>query len=571
MSEPPDPPSPHLGAVVLAAGQGTRMRSQVPKVLHPLVGQPMVAHVLDALEALGVAETVLVVGHGAQQVRDALGDRARYADQPEQRGTGHAVQQAIPHLDPAVERVLVLYGDTPLITAETLRALIAAANTAFAPGPHTRDDAPRRAAATAPSTPPAPSGTGDGGVGQSALPGIGGRRGASAGARGGASPSTEAAGGQALLTMEVPDPTGYGRVVRDGTGRVVALIEDRDATAGQRATREVNVGAYVFDAVWLRARVPALRPAPGGEYYLTDLIRVAAAEGRPLVAVPLADPLEGLGVNDRMQLAQAEAALQDRLRERLMCSGVTLLDPATTYVDATVTVGPDTVLRPQTFLHGRTRIGAGCDVGPGAEIYDSLIGDRCRVWRSVLEGATLADDVQVGPFAHLRPGARLASGVAIGNFAEVKNAVLHEGVAQHHFSYLGDAEVGRDTNVGAGTITCNFDGVDKHRTEIGERVFLGSDTLLVAPVRLGDDSATGAGAVVTRDVPAGKLAVGIPAHVARDRAPGPPSNGTGTHASEAPPTAATSVAPTADGQTPTPRPTSPPSFGGPGRRESEGP
>ncbi|HZS02834.1 MAG TPA: bifunctional UDP-N-acetylglucosamine diphosphorylase/glucosamine-1-phosphate N-acetyltransferase GlmU [Chloroflexota bacterium] len=541
MTEPPDPLSPRVGAVVLAAGQGTRMRSQLPKVLHPVAGQPMVLHVLDTLAAAGCAETVLVVGHGAEQVRAVVGDRARCADQPEQLGTGHAVQQAMPHLSPDVERVVVLYGDTPLLTADTVRRLL---------------DAPADPVAGDQLGPPR-SGTGAGGeprgdqrVTASAAPGRrpGGRGGAQeaplhqpAIPDGGPPAESGRALGQApfpghpaapgvarpdgawpvltLLTMEVPDATGYGRVVRDGAGRVVGLVEEREATPEQRAGREVNVGAYVFDAAWLRASLPRLRRSASGEYYLTDLVALAAREGRPLAAVALADPGEGLGVNDRVQLARAEAALRGRLRERLMRAGVTMIDPATVYVDAMVTIGADTVLHPHTFLRGRTRIGAGCEIGPSTQIEDSEIGDGCRVAWSLVEGATLAADVQVGPFAHLRPGARLARGVQIGNYAEVKNSVLHENVEQHHFSYLGDAEVGRDTNVGAGTITCNFDGVNKHRTEIGERVFLGSDTLLVAPVQVGDGSATGSGAVVTRPVPPGKLAVGVPARVLRDWEP----------------------------------------------------
>src|SRR4051812_7740830 len=452
MSEPADSSYSSLGAVVLAAGQGTRMRSRLPKVLHPLAGQPMVAHVLAAAAASGARDVVLVVGHGAEQVRAALGDRVRYAVQAEQLGTGHAVLQACPLLRPTTTQVLVLYGDTPLLQPETLLALTRAAREATL----------------------------------------------------------------ALLSMEVADPSGYGRVVREPDGRVVRVVEERDAPPALRAVREVNAGAYVFDAAWLRAHLPALPPAPGGETYLTDLVALAAGEGRAVRAVLLADAAEGLGVNDRVQLAQAEAALRARVRERHLRAGVTLVDPASTYIHATVDIGPDTVVHPQTFLRGRTRIGAGCEIGPSSQLDDTVVGDRCRIGWSVLEEATLAEDVRVGPFAHLRPGARLGRGVEIGNYAEVKNSTLHERVAQHHFSYIGDAEVGRNTNVGAGTITCNYDGVHKHRTDIGADVFIGSDTLLVAPVTLGDGSATGSGSVVTHDVPAGKLAYGVPAEGRRD-------------------------------------------------------
>jgi bifunctional UDP-N-acetylglucosamine pyrophosphorylase / glucosamine-1-phosphate N-acetyltransferase len=437
------------------------MRSRLPKVLHPLAGQPMVAHVLDAAAAAGARDVVLVVGHGAEQVRAALGDRVRYAVQAEQLGTGHAVLQACPLLRPTTTQALVLYGDTPLLQPETLLALTRAAREATL----------------------------------------------------------------ALLSMEVADPSGYGRVVREADGRVVGVVEERDAPPALRAVREVNAGAYVFDAAWLRARLPALPPAPGGETYLTDLVALAAGEGRAVGTVLLADAAEGLGVNDRVQLAQAEAALRARVRERHLRAGVTLVDPASTYIDATVAIGPDTVVHPQTFLRGRTRIGAGCEIGPSSQLDDTVVGDRCRIEWSVLEQATLAEDVRVGPFAHLRPGARLGRGVEIGNYAEVKNSTLHERVAQHHFSYIGDAEVGRNTNVGAGTITCNYDGVHKHRTDIGADVFLGSDTLLVAPVTLGDGSATGSGSVVTHDVPAGKLAYGVPAKVRRDRVAEAPDAG----------------------------------------------
>ncbi len=429
------------------------MRSRLPKVLHPLAGQPMVAHVLDAAAVAGARDVVLVVGHGADQVRAALGDRVRYAEQTEQLGTGHAMLQACPLLPPDIQSVLVLYGDTPLFRPETLQALVRAAREATI----------------------------------------------------------------VLLSMEVADPTGYGRVVRAPDGRVLALVEDREATPEQLSVREVNAGAYVFDAAWLRARLPTLRPAPGGEIYLTDLVGVAAAEGRGVAAVLLADAAEGLGVNDRVQLAEAEAVLRGRVRERLMRAGVTLIDPASTFIDATVEIGPDTVVHPHTFLRGRTRIGSGCQIGPSSQLDDTIVGDNCRVCWSIVDGAILADEVEVGPFARLRPGARLGRGVQIGNYAEVKNSTLHENVQQHHFSYVGDAELGRNTNVGAGTITCNFDGERKHRTVVGADVFLGSDTLLVAPVTVGDGSATGSGSIVTRDIPPGKMAWGVPARVHRDR------------------------------------------------------
>jgi len=455
MTEPADPLSPRLGAVVLAAGQGTRMRSRLPKVLHPLAGQPMVDHVLAAVMAAGAAEALLVVGREAAEVRAALDGRVRFVEQAKPLGTGDAVRCACAELDASLERVLVVYGDTPLLTGETLRVLA------------TRDPA---AAVT-------------------------------------------------MLTMVVADPAGYGRLVRDAAGRVCRLVEDADASGPQREIREVNVGAYVFNAAWLRGALSSLRRSASGEYYLTDLIASAADAGHSVATVQLDDPIEGLGVNDRVQLATAEAVLRERVRERLMRSGVTLIDPASTFVDSTVEVGPDTVLHPHTFLCGHTRVGAGCEIGPSSQVVDTEVGDRCRIWWSVLEEAVLADEVQVGPFSHLRPGARLARGVTLGNYAEVKNSTIGENVQQHHFSYIGDAEVGKDSNIGAGTITCNYDGENKLRTEIGERVFIGSDTMLVAPLKIGSDSATGAGTVVVKDVPEGKLVVGVPGRVVRDRVP----------------------------------------------------
>ncbi len=441
-----------LSAVILAAGQGTRLKSALPKVLHPLGGRPLVSYAVETAQAVTGRPPVLVVGHGAEAVRAALGERARYAEQAEQLGTGHAVAQAAAALGEAW-MVLVTYADMPLITVATLRALATAqlAN----PGPFT------------------------------------------------------------LLSVVSPALRDFGRVVRDARGELLAVVEAAQATPEQLALTEVNVGAYCFQADWLWRTLPRLPLSPKGEYYLTDLVGLAVAAGERVGVVTTADADEALGINTRVQLAEAEAALRRRVNTHWMLAGVTLTDPATTYIEPGVTLGPDTVVLPNTHLAGRTTIGAGCVLGPNTIVRDSTIGDRCEIECSVLEGATLAEEVSVGPFAHLRAGARLERGVHMGNFGEVKNSTLGPGVKLGHFSYVGDATIGADVNIGAGTITCNFDGVKKNPTVIGAGAFIGSDTLLVAPVTIGAGARTGAGAVVTKDVPPDALAVGMPARAIR--------------------------------------------------------
>mgnify|MGYP005844101041 CR=1 FL=1 len=443
----------NLGAVILAAGQGTRMRSRLPKVLHPLVGEPMVRHVVRLVQGLGARPVVLVVGYGAKQVKEATADfDLAYALQEEQQGTGHAVLQARPHLEGLADPVLALYADMPLLKAGTLQSLLTK---------HEEEGATLT-----------------------------------------------------LLTVNNEDSMGFGRVLRDASGRVQAVVEERDCTPGQRAIRELNCGVYAFRADWLWANLPNLEPSPvKGEYYLTDLVAMASSQGEPVEAVRTEDVEEVLGINTRVHLARAEAALRRRINEGWMLEGVTLVDPSATYIQAAVRIGQDTVVWPNTFLLGETVVGQGCEIGPGSWIVDSLVGDGCRVMASVLEGAVMEAGSNVGPFSHLRRGARVGQGAHVGNFAEIKNSVLGPGAKMGHFSYLGDAEVGAGANIGAGTITCNFDGERKHRTVVGEDAFLGSDTLLVAPVEVGKGAKTGAGAVVTRDVPPGALAYGVPARV----------------------------------------------------------
>ncbi|MGH2521558.1 MAG: bifunctional UDP-N-acetylglucosamine diphosphorylase/glucosamine-1-phosphate N-acetyltransferase GlmU [Anaerolineales bacterium] len=443
-----------LSVVILAAGQGTRLKSALPKVLHPLGGQPLVRYAVDAaLAVAGDVSPVLVIGHGAEAVREALGQGVTYVIQAEQLGTGHAVQQAEAALNGRSDHVLVTYGDMPLLRGETLKAL--AETQARNPGPLT------------------------------------------------------------LLTVVAPHLRDFGRIVRDAEGRVSAIVEAAQATPEQLQIGEMNVGAYCFRADWLWANLPELPLSPKGEYYLTDIIARAVAEGGAVATVPLEDEAEVIGVNTRAQLARAEAALRRRVNEKWMAAGVTLTDPSATYIEPTAQLGRDTVIWPNTYIQGRSVIGEGCVIGPNTIVRDTTIGQRCHVECSVLEGATLADDVAVGPFAHLRKGARLEQGVHMGNFGEIKNATLGPGVKMGHFSYIGDSTIGANANIGAGAITCNFDGVKKNKTVIGANAFIGSDTMLVAPVEIGENARTGAGAVVTKNVPPASLAVGMPARVIR--------------------------------------------------------
>jgi bifunctional UDP-N-acetylglucosamine pyrophosphorylase/glucosamine-1-phosphate N-acetyltransferase len=431
------------------------MKSDLPKVMHPLAGLPMVRYVMEAACALEPVDLVVVVGHGAELVRRALGDEVAYVTQAEQLGTGHAVQQAERAAAGRAEMVLVLYGDTPLIQPETLQRMVA----------HHQAE---RAAVT-------------------------------------------------LLSFQPDDPTGYGRIVREAVkgraGRVLALVEEEEATLEQRAIREVNGGVMCFRDEWLWPNLHRVKQQPGGEFYLTDLVAIACDQGERVAALCAEDPMEVIGLDNRLKLAQAEAEMRRRINERWMLSGVMFVDPATTYIEAGVEIGGDTTIWPNTLLQGQTRIGRDCTIGPGAVIRDSTIGDRCRVELSVVEQAIMEEGSDVGPFGHLRKGAHLGAGAHMGNFGEAKNSYLGPGAKMGHFSYLGDATVGAGANIGAGTITCNYDGQRKHRTEIGDNAFIGSDTMLVAPVKVGKGAKTGAGSVVTRDVPAGKIAYGVPAKV----------------------------------------------------------
>lgn len=426
------------------------MKSRLPKVLHRLAGKSMVERVVETVQRAGCDRVVVVVGHGADQVRAVLTPDVRVALQAEQLGTAHAVLAARSE-SPAEGHVVIVNGDVPLLRPETVEALIA----------H----------------------------------------------------HVETRSVLSLLSCDQDDPAELGRIVRDASGRMTGIVEARDATREQLEIRETNRGLYCADAGWLWPVLESLPAAPSGEFYLTDAVHIAVQSGRRVEAVLSDDPEETAGVNDRVQLAATEASVWRRTAERLMRAGVTIRDPRSCYVDDEVEIGTDSVIEPGTHLRGRSRIGAGCTIGPNTLVRDSEIGDHCTIVASWIEEAIVGDGVEVGPFSHLRSGAVLDDHVHIGNFAEVKNSHLGADSKMGHFSYLGDADLGERVNVGAGTITCNYDGVRKNKTVVGDDVFIGSDTMLVAPLRLGDRSTTGAGSVVTRDVPADALAVGVPARI----------------------------------------------------------
>ncbi|AWT34839.1 bifunctional protein GlmU [Deinococcus arenae] len=436
-----------LDVVILAAGQGTRMKSSLPKVLHPVAGRPMVAWAVKTARDLGARNVVVVTGHGAEQVEAALGEAdVIFARQAQQLGTGHAFIQGLDALSDHQADVLVLYGDTPLLRADTLTALLSDHR-----------------------------------------------------ARGGAF---------TVLTGEVPDATGYGRIIRDAQGNVERIVEQKDATPQERDVREFNSGVYLMDA---RARELSARITndnASGEYYLTDLLGLYRAEGAEVHAFKLTDPSEVMGANDRTGLAEAEGIIRARLTHEHMRAGVTIHLPETVYIEDTVQLGRDVTLEPGVILRGQTRVAEGATIGAYSVITDSTLHEGVTVKpHSVLEGAEVGAGSDVGPFARLRPGTVLAGGVHIGNFVETKNARLAQGVKAGHLAYLGDVEIGEETNVGAGTIVANFDGVNKHRSTVGAGVFIGSNSTLIAPRVVGDAAFIAAGSAVHEDVPEGAMAV----------------------------------------------------------------
>ena len=432
-------------AVILAAGQGTRMKSKLPKVLHKALGKPMVQWVIDCLNEAGVADKIAVLGHGGEQVAAAVDGQVSIVYQTEQLGTGHAVMQAAPALPADNDCVLVICGDTPLLRAQTIQQLIAQ----------------HQAEANAVT----------------------------------------------ILTAHAENPTGYGRIVRDGQ-QIVAIVEQKDATDAQKAIREINTGTYCFDQKFLLQYLSALDTNNAQkEYYLTDLIKIANQNNLAVGGCVLEDFSESLGVNNRVQLSQAEAILRRRKCEDVMMAGVTLIDPAATYIGADVVIGNDTIVYPNVVLEGKTVIGSGNVIGMNCRFVDSTIGDDNDIQSTVIVESNVGNGCKIGPMAYLRPGTVLADNVKIGDFVEVKKSQVGTGTKIPHLSYVGDSVVGSGVNIGCGTITCNYDGVHKYQTTIKDGAFIGSNTNLVAPVTVEENAFIGAGSTITKDVPDSALAV----------------------------------------------------------------
>jgi bifunctional UDP-N-acetylglucosamine pyrophosphorylase/glucosamine-1-phosphate N-acetyltransferase len=438
-----------ITAVLLAAGQGTRMKSNLPKVLHLVCGVPMITHALAAAKAASTEKPVIVIGHEASALKEFIGETADCVVQEPQKGTGHAVLKAENTLRGNTDLVLVTYADMPLLKPETLTRLVET--------------------------------------------------------------QKKNSGPISILTIISPDPRGFGRVLRDSEGSVQAIVEETAATQAQLSIKELNVGAYCFSANWLWNALHKIKESKKGEYYLTDTVELAVNDGLLVQAVVCDDPSETIGINTRIHLAEAETAMRQEINKGHMLAGVTIVDPANTYIEASVKIGRDTVIWPNTHLRGKTVIGEECTIGPNTISENTSVGDHFEIVATVMEEAVVEDNVSVGPFARLRKGAHLCKGVHLGNFGEVKDSTLGPGTKMGHFSYIGNATIGEDVNIGAGTITCNFDGKHKNQTEIGEGAFIGSDTMLVAPVKIGAHAKTGAGAVVTKDVAADTLVVGVPA------------------------------------------------------------
>lgn len=433
-------------AIILAAGKGKRMKSKLYKVLHPVCGKPMVGHVLDAVQQVQCERSVVIVGHGAEAVQAYLGDRAEYALQSEQLGTGHAIQQAESLLGTEQGTTIIICGDTPLVTPETLENIIA-------------NHESQGAAVT-------------------------------------------------ILTASMTDPTGYGRIIRGADGSVQKIVEQKEGTPEELAVQEINTGTYCFDNSKLfQALSQITNDNAQQEYYLTDCIKILREQGEMVAAYETFDLAESIGVNDRLALSEAEGFMRARLAKKHMLNGVTIIDPSATYIGADVAIGSDTVLYPGTILNGHTVIGEDCIIGPNTEIADSTIGHGSTVRQSILSEAEVGAEGNIGPFAYLRPGTKLSDQVKVGDFVELKNVTVGQGSKIPHLSYVGDAVVGSGVNIGCGAITANYDGLNKAITEIGDNVFIGSNSNLIAPVRVGDGAYVVAGSTITQDVEANDMAI----------------------------------------------------------------
>ena len=437
---------PDMIGIILAAGKGTRMKSSLPKALHPICGKPMTRWVIDACKESGVTECVVVIGHGAGEVREGLGADVRYAVQEQQLGTGHACKEALIEIEATEGNVIVATGDTPLLSAEILKRL----------------------------------------------------------AEGHVSSEADAT----VLTAVLEDAGHYGRIIRASDGSVQAIIEAKDCTPEQKTVREMNSGIYCFKLPLLRKYLAEITPANAqGEYYLTDVISLMVKSGHRVAALVSDDEDIVLGINHRVDLAHLTGIIRRRILEKLMLDGVTLIDPCSTYADADVVVGRDTVIYPMSVLEKGCRIGEGCVIGPSTRMVNVEIGDGVAVLMSNLVDSAVGDGTRIGPFANVRPGCRIGAKVVMGDFVEAKNSEIGDGVSMAHLSYVGDASVGEGANIGAGTITCNYDGKAKHRTVIGRGAFIGSNSTLIAPVEIGDGAYVGAGSTITEDVPPDSLAI----------------------------------------------------------------
>lgn len=433
-------------AIILAAGQGTRMKSKLYKVLHPVCGKPMVQHVVEQVSQLGLQETVTIVGHGAELVKEQLGEQSKFALQAQQLGTAHAVSQAAALLEQETGTTLVICGDTPLITAETMEALLQ---------------------------------------------------------------HHEEMGAKAtVLTAHIEDPTGYGRIVRNDKGYVEKIVEHKDASDAERKIREINTGTYCFNN---QALFESLKKVSNenvqGEYYLPDVIEILKKEGSIVSAYQTDRFEETLGVNDRIALSQAEDIMKKRINRKHMMNGVTLIDPNNTYISSDAVIGNDTIIYPGTVIEGGTTIGSDCVIGPHTTLKDSEIGNGTAIRQSTVHNSRIGNDVAIGPFAHIRPDSVIGNDVRVGNFVEIKKSIFGDGSKASHLSYIGDAEVGADVNLGCGSITVNYDGENKFKTVIGDGAFIGCNSNLVAPVTVGEGSYVAAGSTITDNVPAKALSI----------------------------------------------------------------
>ncbi|NMA69024.1 MAG: bifunctional UDP-N-acetylglucosamine diphosphorylase/glucosamine-1-phosphate N-acetyltransferase GlmU [Desulfitobacterium sp.] len=434
---------PNWAAVVMAAGKGTRMKSKLPKVMHTLAGKPMLQHVLDCIRKVDIQRIFVILGHGREQIEGIL-DSVEIVVQEEQLGTGHAVMQAIPHCH-GIDHIMVLSGDQPLIRPETLQSL--------------------------------------------------------------AEIHKENGAAASILTAVFENPQGYGRIVKE-EGRFQKIVEEKDATSEERLIKEINTGTYCFNVAKLRDALEKITPQNAqGEYYLTDVFKVLQEQGEIISTYCTEDVHEALGINSRAQLAQGEEIIRSRILNHWLDEGVTIIDPNTTYIDEDVELTSDVTIQPFTILKGKTRIAEDAIIGPHTTLTDCICGKGTSITHTVGESVTIGENCRIGPFAYLRPGTEIHDGVRVGDFVEIKNSILGEGAKIPHLSYIGDSQIGKSVNVGAGTITCNYDGVNKHKTIIKDKAFIGSNTNLVAPVEIGEEAVIGAGSTITKDVPASTLAI----------------------------------------------------------------